>query len=281
MFKISILIPIKDTYLKYFKECINSIKAQSFRDWNCLIYNDGSTHEDLLKFFEELEQDKRFKIIHSNTNQGVSHARNVLIDSCEAEYGFLFDSDDVMTCNCLATALQFAEYNKVDILNFEKYVTNKPAMVRYPDEMFYIFEFFLKILATGPNIFRTSLLKKYSHIRYCEDLVYGEDLFFHYTLYTQTLGKWAILHNPIMYYRKYYSGEKSYQEMLTPEEALDQQIKVLNRMMSGIGLCIDSYILKCVRKVLMSGSYSDLGQYEKELCRRILYAKLTRTDSLA
>ena len=281
MSKISILIPIKDTYLKYFKECINSIKAQSFKDWDCLIYDDGSTHEDLLKFFEELEQDKRFKVIHDKINKGVSYARNVLIDSCEAEYGFLFDSDDVMTCNCLATALQFAEYNKVDILNFEKYVTNKPIMARYPDEMFYIFGFFLKILATGPNIFRTSLLKKYSHIRYNVDLVYGEDLFFHYTLYTQTLGKWAILHNPIMYYRKYYSGEKSYQEMLTPEEALDQQIKVLNRMMSGIGLCIDSYILKCVREVLAAGNYSGVGIYEKELCRRILYAKLSRTDSLA
>ena len=113
--RISVLVPVKDVSLSAFKECINSIKAQSFRDWNCLIYNDGSTHEDLLKFFEELEQDKRFKVIHCNINRGVSHARNVLIDSCEAEYGFLFDSDDVMTCNCLASALQFAEYNKLDV----------------------------------------------------------------------------------------------------------------------------------------------------------------------
>ena len=281
MFKISILIPIKDTYLKYFKECINSIKAQSFRDWNCLIYNDGSTHEDLLKFFEELEQDKRFKVIHCNINRGVSHARNVLIDSCEAEYGFLFDSDDVMTCNCLATAIQFAEYNKVDILNFEKIVTNRPTIVKYPDELYFIFEFFLKIIATGPNMFRTSLLKKYSHIRYDESLEYGEDLLFHYALYTQTLGKWAILHNPIMYYRKYCSWERSHQQRISAKDAYNQQVKIMNYMLDGTGLRVDLRILKLAVKVLRSGSYSGLSPYDEEFYRRLLSATLTRTDSLA
>ena len=71
---VSIVIPLYNKE-KSIRATLESICAQSYTDWECIVVNDGSTD----KSHEVAEQvgieDKRFRII-SQPNKGVSAARN-------------------------------------------------------------------------------------------------------------------------------------------------------------------------------------------------------------
>ena len=68
--KVSIIIPVYNVE-KYLKNCLNSILAQTFTDWEAVCVNDGSPDksEEILKQYAQ--KDGRFKVISQN-NQGLS-----------------------------------------------------------------------------------------------------------------------------------------------------------------------------------------------------------------
>ncbi len=90
--KISIIIPIynKASYLSTILEQINK---QSFKDFECILVDDGSTDgsADICDSFEK--QDCRFKVIHKD-NAGVSAARNTGLDIACGDYITFIDADD-------------------------------------------------------------------------------------------------------------------------------------------------------------------------------------------
>lgn len=73
--KISIIVPIYNVE-KYLKRCIDSILNQTFKDFELILVNDGSTDscENICK--EYMVKDKRLSYIYQN-NRGVSEARNL------------------------------------------------------------------------------------------------------------------------------------------------------------------------------------------------------------
>ena len=73
--KISIIIPVYNAEL-YLSESLNSVANQSYRNWELIAINDGSTDKSLDILNQEHKKDSRIKII-SISNSGVSHARNV------------------------------------------------------------------------------------------------------------------------------------------------------------------------------------------------------------
>ena len=76
---------------KYIKSTINSVLNQSYKDFEIIIINDGST-DDSVKIIESLE-DKRIKLI-TTINQGASNARNIGIKAASSTYIALLDGDD-------------------------------------------------------------------------------------------------------------------------------------------------------------------------------------------
>ena len=91
--KISIIIPIYNTE-KFIEECLKSLITQTFKDFEIICVNDGSTDNTLniLKIFEK--NDKRIIIINQN-NTGAGIARNVGMRKSKGEYLIFLDSDDV------------------------------------------------------------------------------------------------------------------------------------------------------------------------------------------
>ena len=79
MCKISIIMPVYNKE-KYIKKAIESILNQTFKDWEMLIIDDGSTDDSLAvcRIFE----DPRIHVI-STENGGVSHARNIGVDKAQ------------------------------------------------------------------------------------------------------------------------------------------------------------------------------------------------------
>lgn len=98
--KFSIIIPVYNV-APYLRECLDSVLAQTFTDWEAICVDDGSTDGSGAILDEYAAQDSRFRVIHQ-TNAGVSAARNAALDvTCGEWIGFL-DADDILVVNRLA-----------------------------------------------------------------------------------------------------------------------------------------------------------------------------------
>lgn len=88
----SILIPVYNVS-NYIGECLESIRAQTYVDWEVIIVNDGSTDRsgEICDGFSK--EDSRIKVIHQ-TNQGVAIARNRLLQEAAGKYIIFLDGDD-------------------------------------------------------------------------------------------------------------------------------------------------------------------------------------------
>ncbi len=75
---VSVIVPVYNTE-KYLRRCLDSILAQTFTDWECLIIDDGSTDASPAICDEYAARDSRFRVFHK-ANGGVSSARNVGLD---------------------------------------------------------------------------------------------------------------------------------------------------------------------------------------------------------
>lgn len=94
---ISIIIPIYNRK-KLVVETLDSIRAQTYTNWECIVVDDHSTDGtlDVLTAYEV--QDSRFKIYKRPTERikGASACRNFGFENSQGEYVVYFDSDDLM-----------------------------------------------------------------------------------------------------------------------------------------------------------------------------------------
>jgi glycosyltransferase involved in cell wall biosynthesis len=95
----SIIIPVYNVEL-YLKDSLDSVLNQSFADWEAICVNDGSTDGSASILEEYADKDSRFKII-SQSNGGLSAARNTGINAAKGDYILFLDSDDWMELNAL------------------------------------------------------------------------------------------------------------------------------------------------------------------------------------
>ena len=116
--KVSIIIPCYNQ-AKYLPETLDSVLAQSFKDWECLIIDDGSIDntEEIARIY--CKKDDRFKYIKQE-NQGPSVARNNGIRNSAGEFILPLDSDDLISKDYLSEAMRvFAENPKIKLVYCE------------------------------------------------------------------------------------------------------------------------------------------------------------------
>lgn len=90
---VSVIIPVFNTK-PYLGACINSVKRQSSRRWECILVNDGSTDDSLRELYKLTKDDDRFTIVSFTDNRGLSAARNAGMEWAKGEFLFFLDSDD-------------------------------------------------------------------------------------------------------------------------------------------------------------------------------------------
>jgi len=89
----SIIIPVYNV-APYLRECLDSVLAQTFTEWEAICVDDGSTDGCGAILDEYKAKDERFHIIHQN-NAGVGAARNAALDVAKGEWVLFLDGDDV------------------------------------------------------------------------------------------------------------------------------------------------------------------------------------------
>ena len=93
MDKISIVIPVFNTPIRYFTACIESLQKQSYQDLEILLVDDGSNNGVEKICDQYAEKDERIQVFHQK-NQGVSVARNNALKYITGRYLIFVDSDD-------------------------------------------------------------------------------------------------------------------------------------------------------------------------------------------
>lgn len=92
MVDISIIVPIYNVHDKL-NDCLESIYKQSFRNYECILVDDGSTDGSSQIIDEYVQKDARFIAIHQR-NLGVSSARNAGLRIASGIFVTFIDSDD-------------------------------------------------------------------------------------------------------------------------------------------------------------------------------------------
>lgn len=112
---ISVIIPAYNAQA-YLRECLESVLAQSFSDWEAIIVNDGSTDStcDIAAGFTA--RDSRFRLV-STPNGGLSSARNAGIAEARGQWLTYLDSDDTLYPDALAKLMAAASVaENIDIV---------------------------------------------------------------------------------------------------------------------------------------------------------------------
>ena len=99
MVKYSFIVPVYNTS-NYLKKCISSLINQTYKNFEIIIVNDGSTDDSLDIINDYKESNKNIKIINQK-NGGLSNARNNGAKRASGEYIIFVDSDDYVEKNLL------------------------------------------------------------------------------------------------------------------------------------------------------------------------------------
>ncbi|WP_297613267.1 glycosyltransferase family 2 protein [uncultured Sutterella sp.] len=112
---LAVVIPVFNTEA-YLKQCLDSILAQSFRNFIIYAVDDGSTDNSLSILESYAKRDSRIKVIRKE-NGGVSSARNIALDHIESDricnWVTYIDSDDVISPD------YFLNFYKIAVKNIE------------------------------------------------------------------------------------------------------------------------------------------------------------------
>lgn len=113
--KLSVVIPVYNVK-PWLRECLDSVRAQTLRDWECICVDDGSTDGSPGILKEFASSDPRFRILtHPHSNAGA--ARNAGLDNANGEYLLFLDSDDVFSPWMFETLLKEAEQEMADVVS--------------------------------------------------------------------------------------------------------------------------------------------------------------------
>ncbi len=104
---ISVVIPVYNCG-PYLDDCLNSLVAQTWKNWEAILVDDGSTDDSPGKCDAWAKRDPRVRVIHQQ-NQGVSAARNAGIDAVKGKYLAFVDADDWVEPEYLQTLFSLVQ----------------------------------------------------------------------------------------------------------------------------------------------------------------------------
>lgn len=118
---ISIIIPVYNVET-YLRDCLDSVVAQTYPDYEVICVNDGST-DGSLAILREYESKYTYIVIIDSPNGGTASARNLGIEAAKGDYIWFVDSDDWIESNALDRLHKHIQDKSVDVLCFNGKLT--------------------------------------------------------------------------------------------------------------------------------------------------------------
>lgn len=118
------------------QKTIDSIRAQTYRDWELILVDDASSDDSVRIAQAALALDKRIHLIRLNDNRGAAVARNLALDAARGQYIAFLDADDYWDSTKLAKQLDFMKQRNV-AFTYTAYRTTKGRIIRVPESVDY------------------------------------------------------------------------------------------------------------------------------------------------
>lgn len=116
MSKISVLMCVYNTPNNYIAKAVDSILKQTLRDYEFIIYDDGSKKETV-DFLQKISStDNRIKLILNNENHGLGYGLNRCLEHATSEYVARMDADDYCDVTRLEKQLSYLITNNLDVV---------------------------------------------------------------------------------------------------------------------------------------------------------------------
>ena len=265
---ISIIVPVYNIS-QYLERCINSIVAQSHKNIEIILINDGSTDDsgqicDLYK-----EKDKRIRVVHK-TNGGLSNARNTGLSIMKGEYVGFVDGDDFIDKYMYETLLNAMLENNADVVQtgyrhtdehgrIADTQTFKEAMYNSLADMFYAF-FEKQNIHVGvwTKLYKSKIFK---NIRFFEGYVFED---------------YAILPNILNECNKYVVINGAFYNYAHNPESISRNKVNIDIIKSRFA--VPMYVLECIENI----NRKYIGYAYNYICLSSIrgYDKIRETDKI-
>jgi len=156
----SVIIPCYNQAI-YLSDCLHSLLDQTFRDWEAIVINDGSTDNTTEIANQFCNQDQRIKL-SEKINGGLSSARNHGIQLSKGKRIIFLDADDFLYTNCLqeintallvATDIHLVQFGYTYISEHKDKILHTTLPIKYKD-------FRLKVISGVPGPCHTFCISK-------------------------------------------------------------------------------------------------------------------------
>ena len=188
---------------EYLREAIDSILNQTFRYFEFIIVNDGSTDnsEDIINSYN----DNRIRYLKNASNSGNAIARNIGMKAARGKYIAMMDSDDIAKPNRFVMQFEYLEgHPEIGIFGsaiiffdenswFTRYYPTDPDYIR-------CFLFFKNAMAQNSVILRREIVLEHQ-LYYNPEFENGEDFDFWYRAAMKGV-RIANMRNALIYYRQ-------------------------------------------------------------------------------
>lgn len=208
---VSIIVPVYNAE-KNISRCIESVLNQTYKDFELILMDDGSTDSSGKICDEYAAKDERVRVVHK-ANSGVSDTRNQGIAIAKGEYLQFIDSDDWITQDATGHFVRMAQEYECDMVIADFYrvigerVSQKGAIEKeglldrdaYATQMMQKpADFYYGVLWN--KFFKRSIIEKYhmkmdSSISWCEDFIFNLE-------YIRNIQSVYVMKVPVYYYVK-------------------------------------------------------------------------------
>lgn len=275
---VSVIIPVFNREITL-EETLQSVKNQTYSNWECILVDDGSTDNSCQLIENYIENDNRFRFYRRPNERvkGPSSCRNIGVEKAIGEFLLCLDSDDVLAPFCLEDRVKtFQTYPHADFLVFKMQIFSKEVpeimrqqlTIRNKQDWLSNFMQLKGAWQTTAPIYKTDFIKKING--FCAQIMIFED--FEIALRALFVSKNYIVFNNVDYF---YRNDESYVEK---HKDVVYDKKVLEAFINFLAIVNENIILKAPTEDNNKYKKNSLIAY-KTIFRRYILTNLQLFES--
>ena len=244
---VSVIIPTYNR-AQLIGETLDSVLAQTYYNWECIIVDDGSSDNTDEVVGVYVKKDKRFKYYHRPDEHlpGGNGARNYGFNMSQGEYVNWFDSDDLMMPEKLELKVKAMEENDIDfvICSMCFYLDGKSKSeqkLKIKTSLFKDYVLWDFKIVTNNILFKKFVLNQ--HEIFDENVLRGQETeFFSRFFWENKNMNYEIIDIPLFYYRLHKSSKTSENYVYNRKMILSQVYNMKINYLRGVSL--DDFAIK-------------------------------------
>ena len=267
---VSIIIPAFNR-AHIVNETVNSVLAQTYTNWECIVVDDGSTDATVQIIEKCIKEDNRFQIKTRTPNRkkGPSSCRNIGIEIAKGELIIFLDSDDLISSVCIQNRVDFylqqPNYDfyifKSDIFyehEFHNQSPFNPSLTNYSDhDYFKLFSLGKTPFCVMSPLWKLSTLEKLNG--FDENLMILEDPDLHYRAFQNSMKSLTHIGGIAdSYYR--VRTEKQIKNKHNADKIASGYLYYCNKHLNYKNENFKNFSFKCMGSIFLSNKYVSISK---------------------